>query len=449
MQKLLLTFVLFFTALPSRAQPVKARVDSLLEYYAQNFNYNGVAFVSVKGKILIKKAYGYQDYYKNIKNEPDNIFMIGSITKQFTAELILMLAKENKLNLQDKLSVYFPAYPSGDKITIEHLLTHSSGIYNYTEEETLMKHPAMPVSQKQLMAVFKDKPLAFEPGSRFEYSNSGYLLLSYIIEQVTGKPYTQVARERILTPLKMTHSGFDFTHLKDKRKVTGYNSTQLDSFYTEPVEDSTQSLGAGALYSTIDDLYKWHRALQSYTLLDKEWQQKAYVPYKDKYGYGWFILDYPTGQKVLAHSGGIPGFNTFFTRIEKEDVCIVLLSNIRFSGVALNEVSKNIIKCLYDTAFRVPAIRKEIKLPETILKRYEGEYVLAEDTSLSITFAQRGQYLYSTITGQPEDRIYPQTEQLFFTRTADAQFEFVSDKKGRYSLLLHQHGQKFEATLRK
>lgn len=448
MKKLLITIALLFIAFSGQAQPVKARMDSLLEYYAQNFNYNGIAFVSVKGKTLIKKGYGYQDYYKNIKNNPDNIFMIGSVTKQFTAVLILMLAKENKLNLQDKLSQYFPGYPSGDKITIEHLLTHTSGIYDYTEDAMLMKNPALVVNREQLMAVFKDKPPAFEPGSKFEYSNSGYLLLTYIIEDITHKPYTEVARERILAPLKMTRSGFDFTHLKDKRKTTGYNSTQLDSFYTEPIEDSTQSLGAGALYSTAGDLYKWHRALQSYTLLDKIWQQKAYVPYKEKYGYGWFVLDYPTGQKVLAHSGGIPGFNAFFSRIEKEDVCIVLLSNMRFSGVALNEVSKNIIKCLFDTTFRIPAIRKEIKLPEATLKQYEGEYVLQEDTSLSITFTQKGQHLHSTITGQPEDRIYPQSEHLFFTKTADAQFEFEKDGKGRYRLWLHQHGQKFEAVLR-
>jgi CubicO group peptidase (beta-lactamase class C family) len=445
---LLIAGILITTLTHAQLQKANARIDSLLEYYNQTFDYNGVAFVSLKGKKLLKKGYGYSDRYKNIRNKANNVFMIGSITKQFTAELILMLAKENKLDLQDKLSKYYPDFPSGDKITIEHLLTHTAGLYNYTEDTLWKKHPTMSLSHEQMIDIFKNKPLEFEPGSKFEYCNSGYILLTYIIEKVSGKPYTVFARERIIAPLGMTHSGFDFANLKSKDKVACYEGVIIDSFYVAEIEDSTQSLGAGAMYSTVDDLYKWHRALQSYKLLDKEWQQKAYKIYKDRYGYGWFIANDFCGQKVLAHSGGISGFYTHFTRVEKEDLCISLLANVRSNGIDLNEISKNIIRCLYDTAFKIPAIRKEINLTPGVLKKLEGEYVLAADTSISISFSLQGKYLYFTVTGQPRERAYPQSQHLFFVKTADVQFEFVTDEKGKGKVLLYQNGEKLEALLR-
>lgn len=430
------------------AQRGKERVDSLLDYYSQTLRYNGVAFVSVKGRTMLSKGYGYKDRYRNRKNDPQTVFQIGSMTKQFTAEIILMLAKEQKLGLQDKLSRYFPGYPSGDEITIENLLTHTSGIRNYTEDTLWQKHPASVVSHEQMMAQFRDKPLAFAPGAKFQYSNSNYILLTYIIEQLTGKPYTVVARERILSPLGMSHSGFDFTHLQSPDKPVGYNCVLIDSFYTESMVDSTQSLGAGALYSTAEDLYKWHQALQSYQLLDKEWQQKAYVPFKGGYGYGWFIKDSVAGQKLYVHSGRINGFSSYFIRIEKEDICIVLLTNVAFGGQDMNLIARNIVRCLYDESFSVPAVRKEIILAPEIMKRYEGDYVLQADTSISLTCTLKGNSMLLTATNQPQDRIYPQTQTLFFSKAADAQFEFMKDDKRGYKLVVHQNGHDFEAIRR-
>ena len=438
----LLSILLLANALQARS--VKKSVDSLMDYYAQTFNFNGVAFVSQKGQTLFSKGYGYKDRYANRKNGPDGVFMIGSITKQFTAEIILMLAKDGKLHLDDKLSQYFPGYKGGDKITLEHLLTHSSGIYNYTEDTFWSKHPTMSLSHDQMLAIFKDKALRFDPGSKFEYCNSNYILLTYIIEQVCGKPYTAVVREKILEPLGMKHTGFDFTHLKDPNKTTGYNCVLIDSFYTDEIEDSTQSLGAGAMYSTTGDLYKWHWALQSYKLLDKAWQQKAYVPYKDNYAYGWIVKKF-LNKQILAHSGGISGFYTYILRIEEDDLCVVLLSNIRYNGADNNAIAKDIVRCLYDSTYKIPAVRKTIALSPEIMEAYTGEYILAADTSITLTFRRKDNYLLVTLTGQPEDRIFPQTKNLFFAKSADAQFEFVKDAQRGYKLLLHQHGQAFEA----
>ena len=444
MKKLFAVLSILLLANAMQARPAKKGVDSLMDYYAQTFDYNGVAFVSLKGQTLLSKGYGYRDRYRNQKNASDGIFMIGSITKQFTAEIILMLAKEGKVSLDDKLIRYFPGYGSGEKITLEHLLTHSSGIYNYTEDTFWSKHPTMSLSHEQMLAIFKDRPLRFDAGSKFEYCNSNYILLSYIIEQVCRKPYTVVLREKILAPLGMTHTGFDFTHLKDPGKTTGYNCVLIDSFYSDEIEDSTQSLGAGAMYSTTGDLYKWHRALQSYTLLDKAWQQKAYKPYKDNYAYGWISKNF-LGKRILAHSGGISGFYTYILRIEEEDLCIVLLSNIRHNGADNNAIARDIVRCLYDSTYKIPATRKAITLSPEIMEAYTGEYILAADTSITLTFRRKDNYFLVTLTGQPEDRIFPQTQTMFFAKSADAQFEFVKDARNGYKLLLHQHGQAFEA----
>lgn len=442
---ILLCFLLAVTT--AFAQPVQKRLDSLLDYYAQTLQFNGVAFVSVKGQTLLNRGYGYQDWEQQKKNTPNTIFQIGSITKQFTAEVILMLAREGKLNLQDRIGRYFPGYPSGDSITIEHLLTHTSGIYEYTDDTLWRDHPSEAVSHEQVIAIFRNRQLAFTPGSKFKYCNSNYILLTYIIEQVTGKPYTVVVRERILTPLGMRHSGFDFMHLASADKPVGYNCVLVDSFRKDRLIDSTLSLGAGGLYSTAQDLYKWHRALQSYRLLDKSWQEKAYQPFQEGYGYGW-MTGKVAGKPVLAHSGGINGFLTYFLRIEEEDVCIVLLSNIYFPGANNKQIANDIVRCLYDSSFRVPAVRREVQLSDRLMQRYEGTYAMTIDTSIVLTIeVDRGRMLLR-LAGQPEDRIYPQSETLFFARSADAQFEFVPDPRGGYKILLHQHGEQYEALRR-
>jgi CubicO group peptidase (beta-lactamase class C family) len=434
--------VLFTTTL--HAQNIRQRIDSVMNYYSQTFDFNGAAFVARKGAILLNEGYGYKDRYRNKKSDSKGIYMIGSMTKQFTAEIILMLAKEGKLSLDDKLNKFYPGYASGEKISLNNLLTHTSRIYNYTEDTFWSKHPTMALTHEQMLGIFKDKPLNFQPGEKFEYSNSNYILLTYIIEKVCSKPYTEVARERILNPVGMTHSGFDFTHLKSSDKVTGYNCVLIDSFYREQIVDSTQSLGAGAMYSTLEDLYKWHCALQTNKLLDKEWQQKAYVPYKDNYAYGWMIKPF-LNQQVYAHSGSINGFYSYILRIENEDLCVIVLSNVQYNGANNNAIAKDLVRCFYDSSYHIPAPRKAIAMSPKIMNTYAGEYVLALDSSISLTFREKDNKFLATVTEQPEDRIYPQSENYFFAKGADAQFEFVKDGERGYKLLLHQHGQVFEA----
>src|SRR6186997_2017452 len=231
------------------------KLDALINAYAKMYKFNGAALVAKNGVILLNKGYGYRDAENKVANNEQTIFQLGSVTKQFTSAVILKLQEEKKLSVSDKLSKYFPGYPKGDSITIEHLLTHTSGIYNYTNDGDFMTtEVTKPASREKMMALFTNKPLDFSPGTSWNYSNSGYSLLGYIIEAVTKKPYYQAVRKYIFTPLHMTHSGFDFTHLKKKEKATGYFSLQGKNATPAPIVDSTVAFSAGAIYSTVGDL---------------------------------------------------------------------------------------------------------------------------------------------------------------------------------------------------
>lgn len=255
MKKIILLATVLFILISTHAQDAGSKIDSFITVYARLNQFNGTALVAKKGTILLNKGYGYRNATGKIANDEQSIFQLGSITKQFTAAVILKLQEEKKLSVSDKLSQFFPAYPKGDSITIEQLLTHTSGIYSYTNDENFMStEVAKPHSREQMMALFKDKPLDFSPGSGWNYSNSGYSILGYIIEAVTKTAYETAVRKYIFTPLQMNHSGFDFTHLKNPNKTTGYFKLEAGNAQEAPIVDSSVAYAAGSIYSTTGDL---------------------------------------------------------------------------------------------------------------------------------------------------------------------------------------------------
>jgi len=423
MKKIFLFVTVLFIVLFSFAQGDK--IDALIDAYARMYKFNGSALVAKNGIILINKGYGYRNAADKIVNNEQTIFQLGSITKQFTSAVILKLQEEKKLSVSDKLSKYFPGYPKGDSVTIEQLLTHTSGIYSYTNDPNFMANEVTkPANREMMMALFRDKPFDFSPGTGWNYSNSGYSLLGYIIEAVTKKPYEQAVRKYIFTPLGMTHSGFDFTHLKNKEKATGYFELNDKETVPAPIVDSTVSYSAGAIYSTTGDLYLWHKALQKNIILSKVQQDKAYTPVKNKYGYGWGI-DSIEGKRKVSHSGGIHGFTTNISRIPEDDICIVLLSNA--SNTALGEITKNIYAILYGKEYKLPEERKAIKLPEEKLKEYEGEYEIRKD--LHVILSLKDGELVATPTGQKTEILYAEKEDFLFVKSQDIQLEFTRMRK--------------------
>jgi CubicO group peptidase (beta-lactamase class C family) len=413
------------------------KIDTLLSTYAKLHKFNGAALVAKNGVILLNKGYGYRDATSKTPNDEHTIFQLGSITKQFTSAVILKLQEEKKLSVSDKLSKYFPGYPKGDSITIRQLLTHTSGIFNYTNNGEFMKNEiTKPATREKMLALFKDKPLDFSPGTGWNYSNSGYLLLGYIIEDITKMTYEQAVRKYIFTPLRMTHSGFDFTDLKTKEKATGYFNLDQKENTAAPIVDSSVSFSAGAIYSTTGDLFLWHKALQNNTILSKEQQEMAYTPVKNNYGYGWGI-DSIDGKRRVSHGGGIPGFVTNISRVPQDDICIVLLSNA--SDAILQDITGSIYAVLYGKQYELPKEKTVVTLPVEKLKEYEGEYEINKD--LHVIISVKDGELVAAPTGQPTSVLLAEKEDLFFLRSPDIQIDFTrDDQKMVNGFILHQNG---------
>jgi len=437
MKKIFIFLIALGITYVSYSQDVTARIDTLLQAYTTLYKFNGTVLVARGGIILFDKGYGYRQVANRIQHDKTSIFQIGSVTKQFTTAIIQKLQAEGKLNVQDAISKYFPQFPRGDSITVEHLMLHTSGIYNYTNDKTFMENEVTkPANREKMIATFRDKPASFSPGTNWQYSNSAYLLLGYIIELVTKKPYEQVVREYIFNPLKMTNSGFDFTHLQRKEKSTGYFTFNEKDTVTSPIVDSSVSFSAGAIYSTTQDLYRWHQALQKNVILTKAQQEKAYTPIKSNYGYGW-VIDSLYGKREVTHGGGIHGFTSDFLRIPSDDICIVLLCNT--SSPALHNIAKDIVAILYNKPYEIPKERKAITLSEEKLKQYVGEYTINEKLQLSITL--KDGVLVASPTGQPTAVLHAEKEDYFFVKVPEVRLQFTRNEKQEIEgFILFQNG---------
>ncbi|MEC5142024.1 serine hydrolase domain-containing protein [Chitinophaga sp. 212800010-3] len=366
----------------SQAQQKAQQIDELVQRYADFNKFNGSILVAVKGKILLQKGYGYRNVAAKLPNTPQTIFQIGSITKEFTATMVLKLAEAGALALTDQVSKYYPDFPKGDSITIQNLLTHTSGIFNYTSVNDFWHQSSQPTTEQTVVDFLKSKPLGFRPGTQFSYSNSNYMLLAYIIQKVTGKSYENLMSDKILKPLHMTRSGFYFTALKDNDKATGYWTFSPDGYQEGPPTNPTQFIGGGEMYATVGDLYRWHIALQEGRILSRALQQQAYHPFKKEYGYGWELADSVAGRQVLGHAGRmLNGFEAKMVRVPEDDIFIVLLKNDA-DGSFLATISRSILDILDGQPYTLP--EKPLELSATQLQAYAGKYGESKDRYIEI-----------------------------------------------------------------
>lgn len=356
-------FIVHLFTFTVAAQDKAAQIEQLISKYNEYGQFNGSALVAENGKVIFKKGYGQANIEWDIPNKPDTKFRLGSISKQFTALLIVKLAEEGKIKLDVPITTYLPNYPkaTGDKITVHNLLTHTSGIPNYTSFPNFGKDLSRnPFSPEEFVKKFENLPLEFTPGEKFSYSNSGYFLLGYIIEKVSGKSYEQFLQETILKPLKMTNTGYDHSDIILKNRAAGYEK-QGKKMVNASYIDMSLPYAAGSLYSTVEDLYLWDQALYSTKLLSATSMELLFkIQFSEgnqAYGYGWFIneITNPTTKekiKVVEHGGGINGFNTNISRIPTDKILIVLLNNT--GRTVLGEMNEAIRNILYNQPFEQP-----------------------------------------------------------------------------------------------
>jgi CubicO group peptidase (beta-lactamase class C family) len=315
------------------AQDITAKVDELANAYIKKNQFIGSVLVAKGGNVLVKKGYGMANIELAVPNTPETKFRLGSITKQFTATAILQLAAAGKLSVDDKISKYIAdTPPSWSDITIHHLLTHTSGIFNYTNAPEFTKQMRQSWKPEDILGLVKNKPLDFTPGSKFSYSNSGYIALGLIVEKASGETYEAYIKKHIFDALDMNASGYDHASSILSHRAVGYTATADGKFSNADFIDMSFPYAAGALYSTVEDLYRWDRALYSDKVLAKASREKMFTPFLNDYAYGWFAKS-NGAHKVIAHGGGINGFNTTIDRYPGDDACVVVLSNVNSPAV--------------------------------------------------------------------------------------------------------------------
>jgi CubicO group peptidase (beta-lactamase class C family) len=426
--------VFFLLAVAALAQDT-ARMDQLVQSYGANRQFMGSVLVARGSEVLFSKGYGSANLEWGIPNSPSTKFRLGSITKQFTAASILLLEEHGKLSVDDLVKKHLPEAPAAwDKITIFNLLTHTSGIPSFTEFPDYVKLEPFAASAEQLVARFRDKPLAFEPGAKWSYSNSGYVLLGYLIEKITGGSYEKFVRENIFTPLDMKDSGYDSNSAVIARRASGYVNGKSGYENAGFIHMSIPH-GAGALYSTTEDLLKWERGLFGARLVSAASLQKMTTPFKNDYACG-LIVNTAGSRKGFAHGGGIEGFNTELAYYPDDKLTVVVLANV--NGQAPGEIAAKLAGIAHGEAVKLPAERKEITVAPKTLAGYVGTYQLGPANML-ITLD--GNQLSEKLGGQPSFPIFPESETLFFLKVVVAQIEFFKDSTGAVThLVLHQGG---------
>jgi CubicO group peptidase (beta-lactamase class C family) len=285
-------------------------MDQVVQSYAKNGQFMGSVLVARGAEVVMSKGYGSANLEWNVANDSSTKFRLGSVTKQFTAAAILLLEERGKLKVEDLVKKHLPDAPAAwDKITIFHLLTHSSGIPSFTSFPDYAASAAVPGTPEKLVARFHEKPLDFEPGEKWSYSSSGYVLLGYLIERISGESYAKFVQENIFAPLEMKDSAYDSNSAIISHRAAGY----------EPGANGPRNAGfihmsipfaAGALYSTTEDLLRWEQGLFGGKLLSAASLQKMTTPFKNDYAFGLGVVT-KNGRKLISHGGGIEGFNTY------------------------------------------------------------------------------------------------------------------------------------------
>lgn len=442
--KLSLALTLLLTA-SCAAQDVTARMKEVIKSYTDSNAFMGSVLVARDGKVLLNQGYGFANLEWKTPPSPTTRYRLASITKQFTAASIMLLQERGKLNIHDPIHNYLPEAPAAwDKITIYNLLTHTSGIPNYTSFPDQASLDPFPITSKQLVARFLVKPLDFQPGERYNYSNSGYAVLGYLIERLSGQSYGDFVEQNIFKPLGMTHSSYGSNSAIIPERASGYVSGP-----TGPLNASfahfSMSYAAGGLCSTTQDLLLWEQALFSDKFLSAASVQSMTTPFKNDYAFG-LIVRTEAGHKLIEHEGGVQGFNTQMTYYPEDKLTIIVLANL--NGPAHEEIARKLAMVVHGEKVVLTSERKEIALPSPVLTAYTGTYHLASVNHDLVVSLEDG-HLHLKSEGNYNRTMFPESETSFFLKEVDAQVDFSKDSTGRVTgLILHQDAHDMEGLRR-
>ncbi len=438
------------------APDLTSKVDALFAGCVHANTPGAVVLVARAGKRVLERQYGLARVDPRIAVTADTRFRIGSITKQFTAAAILKLEEKGRLSVNDPVSKFLPDWPKGGEVTLRHLLTHSSGIHNYTAKPGFQTGVTAATPLAALIASFKDDPYDFAPGTQFRYSNSGYVLLSQIIEKVTGESYASFLRKTFFEPLGMKDTGVCPSGSPLTNGAIGY------AYEDGKVRSSTDwemsnVAGAGNLYSTAGDLFRWNEALFSGQVLSARSLADAFTvgvligddpkhPEDTGYGCGWTI-DRLGGAREISHGGELAGFGAYLLRLPEKNLTVVVLLNCvpHLPGLQQWSLAREIARLALG-----PELRQEATTiapfvpPSSVLKEITGRYDMGQGVLLAVTL--EGERVFMEISGRPRFEILPRSDRTFTVKSGEAEATFVRNAMGQVGkVILKQAGERIDA----
>lgn len=413
----------------------KAKLDNYFNVLEENNKFMGSVAISKNGEIIYTKSIGYADLENKVKATENSKYRIGSISKSFTAVLVLKAVEEKKLNLNQTIDKWFPTIENANKITIEHLLRHRSGIHNFTNDKDYLTWNTQPKTEKEMVEIIAKSGSDFNPDSKAEYSNSNFVLLSYILEKTFKKSYSDLLQEFIVKPIGLT-STYVFGKINpSKNECKSY--TFVGTWKEEAETDYTIPLGAGAITSTPTDLTRFADALFGGKLLTNE-SLEIMKTIKDGYGIG--LFQFPFYKSVgYGHSGGIDGFRSVYVHFPDDNISYALISN--GTNININDISISVLSAVYDKHFEIPTFAT-INLTSEDLDKYLGVYS-SKQIALKITITKDGNTLIAQGTGQPAFPLEATDKDKFKFDRAGAKFEFYPAEK---KMILLQGGEQIEFT---
>ncbi len=429
MKKLNLTLILLFViSITGYSQNFEKEFDLLLSKEYPTSGPGATALVAVNGKVIYQKAFGKANLELDVDMSVNSVLEIGSLTKQFTAVSILMLVEQGKLKLDDEITKYIKDYPThGHKITIHHLLTHTSGMGSFTASDEWYDNRKKDFTKKYFINLFKKLPMHFAPGEKYLYSNTGYYLLASVIEKISNKTYEEFITEFIFKPLEMKNSSYGSRSKIILNRASGYhniNDKRDEEFNkSETVNGDALNFnnydGAGAILSTVNDLFLWSRAIRNNKLISEENKIKAFTNYQlidgknTNYGYGWAI-DEINGISSIEHSGGTSSFRTNSIYLPKNDVFVVVFTNRNFSEP--NYVSTKMAAIASNKPYK-EIDTSNITLDPAFLKKIVGTYEL-DNGSIRIISEENNELYSQRGPNRSKTKIYSDENNRFYFRNS-------------------------------
>ncbi len=426
-------FLLFFVFVSTGySQTLESKIDNLLEENYEQDGPGAVALIAKDGNVIYRKAFGNANLELGVSMNPENIFEIGSITKQFTSVSILMLLEQGKLELDDEITKFLPDYPTqGKTITVHHLLTHTSGIKSYTSMEGMRDIARKELSPTELIDFFKNEDMDFEPGEEYRYNNSGYIILGYIIEKLSDQSYAEYIEKNIFEKIDMSSSFYGSMTKMIKNRASGYQEN--DGYVNANFLDLSIPYAAGSLMSNVDDMLKWQQAVKKNVFVKQETIDLAFTNYTlnngevINYGYGWGINDL-NGVPSIEHGGGIFGFTSQGVYVPSEDLYVIVLTNCSCNspGTVTTKIAALAIGKPY------PDMSNTVSLTKQELEKWVGAYEFEAGVVRFIKLD--GEQLLSQREGSSVFKIYPLTPNQFYFEGGLIEYSF-SENEGKREVI--------------